>query len=238
MTTNFDVTTNTTITSTSDALKQFNDSIDATVETGVTVDGFGLAISSTSAGSTITFTNDGTVTTNQTTGNRALMIDPGAGGDFGTFTYLGTGNVTNTGTGGALLVDNQGTAAGSGNVDITISGTSTITGNADVLPNPGPTWHAIGTSDFNGDAKADILWQNNDGLPAIWEMNGFSILTAGVLPNPGVTWHPKEDGPIASGQMGATNAPTGAAPQLAAMGSSLAENPTQQTWARQLFAGS
>ena len=54
---------------------------------------------------------------------------------------------------------------------------------------PGPSWHAIGTGDFNGDGKADILWQNNDGLPAIWEMNGTSIASAAVLPNPGATWH-------------------------------------------------
>ena len=47
----------------------------------------------------------------------------------------------------------------------------------------------MGTGDFNGDGKADILWQNDDGMPAIWEMNGTSIIGGGALPNPGPSWH-------------------------------------------------
>ena len=29
-------------------------------------------------------------------------------------------------------------------------------------PIPGPSWHAIGTGDFNGDGFSDILWQNDE----------------------------------------------------------------------------
>ena len=33
-----------------------------------------------------------------------------------------------------------------------------------------------GAGDFNGDGKADILWQNDDGTPAIWLMDGFNVV--------------------------------------------------------------
>jgi len=57
---------------------------------------------------------------------------------------------------------------------------------------PGPSWHAIGTGDFNGDGHSDILWQNTSGQAAIWEMNGTSQIPGGsqlVSPNPGTSWH-------------------------------------------------
>ena len=56
-------------------------------------------------------------------------------------------------------------------------------------PQPGPSWHAIGTGDFNGDGKSDILWQNTSGQAAIWEMNGTNIIASPALsPKPGPSW--------------------------------------------------
>ena len=47
-------------------------------------------------------------------------------------------------------------------------------------PNPGPTWHAIGTGDFDGDGHSDILWQNaSTGQASIWEMDGNTLSAAG-----------------------------------------------------------
>ena len=60
---------------------------------------------------------------------------------------------------------------------------------AEVLPSTRDRrWHAIDTGDFNGDGKADILWQNDDGTPAVWLMDGLNILGgANVGFNPGPT---------------------------------------------------
>jgi hypothetical protein len=57
------------------------------------------------------------------------------------------------------------------------------------LPNPGASWHEIGTGDFNGDGRADIVWQNDNGQAGIWLMNGTSLLGSVALPNPGASWH-------------------------------------------------
>jgi hypothetical protein len=48
--------------------------------------------------------------------------------------------------------------------------------------NPGPSWHAIGTGDFNHDGLSDILFQNaSSGQVSIWEMNGASVTGGGPI---------------------------------------------------------
>ena len=47
----------------------------------------------------------------------------------------------------------------------------------------------VPTHNFNGDGKADILWQHDSGLPAIWTMDGTNITGGSTLPNPGPAWH-------------------------------------------------
>jgi hypothetical protein len=40
-------------------------------------------------------------------------------------------------------------------------------------------WAIVGTEDFNGDGKGDILWRDsNTGTVAIWFMNGVQILSS------------------------------------------------------------
>ncbi len=55
---------------------------------------------------------------------------------------------------------------------------------------PGASWHVEGSGDYNGDGKSDILWQNTDGTPAIWFMNGTNVISGGVVGagNPGAEW--------------------------------------------------
>jgi len=62
--------------------------------------------------------------------------------------------------------------------------------------NPGPSWHIKDNGDFNDDGKSDILWQNDNGTPSIWLMNGFAAQSTGAagLFNPGPSWHIKATG--------------------------------------------
>jgi hypothetical protein len=45
-------------------------------------------------------------------------------------------------------------------------------------------------NDFNGNGHSDILWQNRDGTPAIWTVDGTSLTSgSNVGFNPGSNWH-------------------------------------------------
>jgi hypothetical protein len=54
--------------------------------------------------------------------------------------------------------------------------------------NNGPTWHVKAAADFDGDGRADILWQNDNGAAAIWLINGTQLDVAGTR-DIGPTWH-------------------------------------------------
>jgi hypothetical protein len=62
--------------------------------------------------------------------------------------------------------------------------------------NPGPSWHIKANGDFNDDGKSDILWQNDNGTPSIWLMNGFATQSMGAAGpfNPGPSWQIKATG--------------------------------------------
>jgi hypothetical protein len=66
----------------------------------------------------------------------------------------------------------------SGNVWIWLMDGTTITNNVNtaLVATVQSQWSIKGTGDFNGDGKADILWQDNLGNVAIWEMNGTAVL--------------------------------------------------------------
>src|SRR5262249_15180439 len=56
------------------------------------------------------------------------------------------------------------------------------------LANPGASWHVITSRDVDGDGKADLIWQNSDGTPGIWLMNGTTPIAETGLANPGTSW--------------------------------------------------
>jgi hypothetical protein len=58
--------------------------------------------------------------------------------------------------------------------------------------NPGPQWHVVGTGDFNGDGRVDILWQNDDGTMRDWLAQPDGSFVGNVAHfdvNPGLSWH-------------------------------------------------
>jgi hypothetical protein len=68
-----------------------------------------------------------------------------------------------------------------------MNGTSVIA--TATLADPGASWQAIGTGDYNGDGKSDILFQNVTGTPLVWTMNGTSVTATATLANPGIFAH-------------------------------------------------
>ena len=74
---------------------------------------------------------------------------------------------------------------GAGN-DVIIGGGSTaslVLQASDLSPgHMGAEWVEKGVGDFNGDGRADVLWQNTSGQAAIWEMSGAALSGFG---NPG-----------------------------------------------------
>jgi serralysin len=47
-------------------------------------------------------------------------------------------------------------------------------GQLNITQNNGPTWHVAAARDMDGDGKADILWQNDNGAMAVWEDFSFT----------------------------------------------------------------
>jgi len=72
-----------------------------------------------------------------------------------------------------------------------MNGATQIPGGSQVLAsNPGPSWQAVGTGDFDGDGHSDILFQNaSSGQCVVWEMNGTNVIGGGaVSANAGPGW--------------------------------------------------
>jgi len=47
----------------------------------------------------------------------------------------------------------------------------------------------IGAEDLNGDGKSDIVFQNDNGQPGVWLMNGTTPTLQTGLFDPGPAWH-------------------------------------------------
>jgi hypothetical protein len=116
--------------------------------------------------------------------NGTTILNPntaGVGNVAGSWQIVGTGDFNGDGKSDILWRD------GTGNVAIWLmNGTAVLNVNSafvGLVPTATTTWQIVGTGDFNGDGKWDILWRDGSGNVAIWEMNGTTVLnpnTAGV----------------------------------------------------------
>jgi hypothetical protein len=113
----------------------------------------------------------------------------------------GTSTISQTGVSGAAALDNTWSVAGVGDfngdarADILwrsdTSGTPVIwLMNGDQVQTAAAinggiavpqTWSVSGVGDFNGDARADIAWRNDDGSPSEWLMNATTIASADLI---------------------------------------------------------
>jgi mono/diheme cytochrome c family protein len=78
-------------------------------------------------------------------------------------------------------------ALGSGNVSALLMNGTNILSNTVISASPG-NWTVTHSDDFNGDGKADLVWQNTDGASAIWLMNGASFTSAAGILGAGSGW--------------------------------------------------
>ena len=58
-----------------------------------------------------------------------------------------------------------------------------------LVQNLDPSWHVLGTGDYNGDGKSDIIFQNTNGSVAIWEMNGTTPTAETLVQTLDPSWH-------------------------------------------------
>src|SRR5262249_57804550 len=68
-------------------------------------------------------------------------------------------------------------------------------GSTATLPFVTPDWHVKAAADFDefgpilASGNADILWQNDNGSLALWQIEEIRVTAIHALPNPGPTWH-------------------------------------------------
>ena len=145
---------------------------------------------SVSSGSTISFSGGGNLVLSDAPQCAATLLGLDSTDrldltQFGAITSL-TFAANGIGTGGTLTV-----ADGSLLAHIALIGSYSPSGFHSASDGHGGTqiFLAPPVADFNGDNMSDLLFQNTDGTPAIWEMSSTTPTSQVALSNPSSFWH-------------------------------------------------
>jgi hypothetical protein len=101
----------------------------------------------------------------------AGLVNPGSN-----WKVVGAADFNGDGNDDILLQDRN-----TGNLMIDLMNGTTIASTVSITVGD-PSWHAVSIGDFNG--QAEIAWQNSNGQPGIWLMNGTTPVAEQALFNP------------------------------------------------------
>jgi hypothetical protein len=105
----------------------------------------------------------------------AGLVNPGSN-----WKVIGTADFLQNGHDDILLQDKT-----TGNLMIDLMNGTTIASTVSITVGD-PSWHAVSTGVFNG--QAEIAWQNDNGQAGVWLMNGTAPAAEVGLANPGAGW--------------------------------------------------
>lgn len=111
----------------------------------------------------------------------ATLLTPETAGDA-KWEVVGFSDFNGDGSGDLLFQYNGGNFDGALAIWY-MNGTTLTEAKLTTPANPGDGWTAVAVGDFNGDKKADILFQHDEGFLALWYMNG-ALQASATLLNP------------------------------------------------------
>ena len=123
--------------------------------------------------------NGSTVTSSNAVTSQGNAVAPDA-----SWSVAGTGDFGGDGKADILWRQSSGALALWQMNGSSISSSNAVTYQGNVVA-PDASWSVAGVADFNGDAKADLLWRSANGALALWQMNGATLSSSSTVTSQG-----------------------------------------------------